>query len=113
MKFSGGEGLEVLSKLGGAVYAKAHARVNVVILLLMLTGIDLLERMLLLDPDVRITAEQSLAHPFFELLSDPDDEPVSKPFIDLKDKNSKDVEVWRSKIISLNLSKQLKHMKLV
>ena len=65
---------------------------------LAVSGVDLLERMLVLDPDTRITAEQSLAHPFFELLADADDEPVAEPFVDVNDIRSTDIEVWRSKL---------------
>ena len=39
-----------------------------------MTAIDLLEKMLTLDSDIRITAEAALAHPYFELYADSDDE---------------------------------------
>jgi serine/threonine protein kinase len=41
------------------------------------SAIDLLEKMLELDADKRITAEQALAHPYLEKYSDPSDEPTS------------------------------------
>ena len=41
-------------------------------------AIDLLERMLELDADLRITAEEALQHPYFEEYHDPDDEPTGK-----------------------------------
>eukprot|EP00124_Ichthyophonus_hoferi_P000623 Ihof_evm16s24 gene=Ihof_evmTU16s24 len=45
------------------------------------SAIDLLKQMLAFDPDKRITCEQALAHPYFESLHDPSDEPTcSKPF---------------------------------
>jgi len=43
-------------------------------------AIDLLERMLDLDPDTRITAEEALAHEYLRQYSDPSDEPVSHPY---------------------------------
>ena len=39
-------------------------------------AIDLIRKMLTFDPDVRITVEQALAHPFFAKLHDVNDEPV-------------------------------------
>jgi mitogen-activated protein kinase 7 len=38
------------------------------------SGIDLLTRMLHLDPDKRITVEEALAHPYLEEFRDPDEE---------------------------------------
>lgn len=43
-------------------------------------AIDLLEKMLELDADKRINAEQALAHPYLEKYSDPTDEPTSLPY---------------------------------
>ena len=43
--------------------------------------LDLLENLLKLNPNVRITTEECLNHPFVEQYSDPNDEPVIKsPF---------------------------------
>lgn len=38
------------------------------------TAIDILERMLVLDTDPRISATEALAHPYFAKYSDPSDE---------------------------------------
>lgn len=35
---------------------------------------DLLNELLVMDPDRRLTAEQALAHPYFANYADPDDE---------------------------------------
>jgi p38 MAP kinase len=43
-------------------------------------AIDLLEKMLELDADKRINAEQALAHPYLEKYSDPTDEPISSQY---------------------------------
>ena len=40
-------------------------------------AVDLLGKMLTFNPNHRIKAEQALAHPYFELWHDPDNEPVS------------------------------------
>lgn len=52
-------------------------------------AIDLLEKMLELDADKRITAEQALAHPYFKKFSDPSDEPTSPPY----DQSFEDMEL--------------------
>ena len=40
------------------------------------TGLDLLSKMLVFNPDKRYTVEECLAHPYFEGLHNPDEEPV-------------------------------------
>ena len=37
-------------------------------------AVDLLEKLLVMDPDRRLTAEQALAHSYFANYADPDDE---------------------------------------
>ena len=37
-------------------------------------AVDLLEKLLVIDPDHRLTAEQALAHPYFANYANPDDE---------------------------------------
>ena len=41
-----------------------------------LEALDLIDKMLDMNPERRITVDAALSHPFFESLHDPDDEPV-------------------------------------
>jgi p38 MAP kinase len=58
-----------------------------------LLAIDLLEKMLELDADKRITAEQALAHTYLEKYSDPSDEPTSP----LYDQSFEDMDLTTEK----------------
>lgn len=62
-------------------------------------AISLLEQMLEIDSDVRITAEKALAHPYLAQFADPSDEPTSAPF----DQSSEDMELaverWRTLVL--------------
>ncbi|CAO1298784.1 unnamed protein product [Diamesa hyperborea] len=58
-------------------------------------AIDLLEKMLELDADKRITAEQALAHPYLEKFADPSDEPVSSTYDQSFEDMDLEVDKWR------------------
>lgn len=60
-------------------------------------AIDLLEKMLELDSDKRITAEQALAHPYLEKYSDPTDEPSSQPYDQSFEEHELSTEKWKGK----------------
>ncbi|KAF4526136.1 hypothetical protein B566_EDAN012447 [Ephemera danica] len=58
-------------------------------------AIELLERMLELDADKRITAEQALAHAYLSQYADPSDEPVSAPYDQSFEDMELPVEKWK------------------
>ncbi len=65
------------------------------------TAIDLLELMLELDSDKRITAEQALAHPYLEKYADPTDEPISRPYDQSFEKMDLPVEKWKGMLYAI------------
>ena len=61
--------------------------------LLISTALDLLSKMLTIDPEERITVDEALKHTYVETHADADDEPVSEQYIQLKRKHP--IEKWR------------------
>uniref|UniRef100_A0A3B4E2Y1 mitogen-activated protein kinase n=1 Tax=Pygocentrus nattereri TaxID=42514 RepID=A0A3B4E2Y1_PYGNA len=59
------------------------------------TAVDLLEKMLVLDTDKRITAAEALAHPYFAQYHDPDDEPEAEPYDQSFESRELDIEEWK------------------
>lgn len=64
-------------------------------------AVDLLEKMLVLDTDKRITASEALAHPYFSQYHDPDDEPEAEPYDQSFESRELEIEEWKSKTRSL------------
>lgn len=63
-------------------------------------AVNLLEQLLALDREKRITVEEALRHPYFEQYHDPDDEPTASELLDdsASVSNESDcVEFWRQK----------------
>jgi len=58
-------------------------------------AIDLLEKMLELDSDKRIHAEQALAHPYLAQYADPSDEPASLPYDQTFEDYDISVDQWK------------------
>ena len=69
-------------------------------------AIDLLEKMLEVDADRRITAEQALAHQYLAQYADPTDEPTSAPYDQTFEDLDLPVDQWKgdSDMIYLNFN---------
>ncbi|XP_031142298.1 STKc_p38 domain-containing protein isoform X1 [Sander lucioperca] len=61
-------------------------------------AVALLEGMLLLDPETRLTVKQGLSHPFLAEYHDPESEPDSEPYDDSFENRDLDVGEWKSLI---------------
>uniref|UniRef100_A0A4W4ESA0 mitogen-activated protein kinase n=1 Tax=Electrophorus electricus TaxID=8005 RepID=A0A4W4ESA0_ELEEL len=57
--------------------------------------VDLLEKMLVLDTDKRITAAEALAHSYFAQYHDPDDEPEAEPYDQSFESRELEIEEWK------------------
>uniref|UniRef100_A0A4W3GIJ5 mitogen-activated protein kinase n=1 Tax=Callorhinchus milii TaxID=7868 RepID=A0A4W3GIJ5_CALMI len=58
-------------------------------------AVDLLEKMLVLDTDKRITAAEALAHSYFSQYHDPDDEPEADPYDQSFESRELEIEEWK------------------
>lgn len=66
-----------------------------------LLAIDLLDQMLELDSDKRITATQALSHPYLAQYADPSDEPESALYDQTFEDYDLPVEKWRGNFFSI------------
>lgn len=69
-------------------------------MVVVVAAIDLLERMLDLDPDTRITADGALAHPYLAQYADPDDEPTCDPYDQSFEEKELEIPTWKSKFFT-------------
>lgn len=60
-------------------------------------AVDLLEKMLILDSDKRITASEALAHPYFVQYHDPDDEPEAELYDESIENKERVIDEWKGK----------------
>ncbi|XP_039625744.1 mitogen-activated protein kinase 12 [Polypterus senegalus] len=67
-----------------ALFAKANPQ-----------AVNLMEKMLVLDADRRITAAEALAHPYFEQYREPDEETEGEPYDHSFDNRDLSVEQWK------------------
>lgn len=58
-------------------------------------AVDLLEKMLILDSDKRITASEALAHPYFVQYHDPDDEPEAELYDESIENKERNIDEWK------------------
>merc|ERR1719206_548161 len=63
-------------------------------------AIDLLEKMLEVDADKRIRAEQTLSHPYLAEYADPTDEPTSPLYDQTFEDYNLNIEEWKEKVWS-------------
>lgn len=63
-------------------------------------AIDLLDKILVLDPERRISVEEALQHAYMREYSMPSDEPLAPaPFVIDDGDSNKDVDYWKSKLL--------------
>lgn len=62
-------------------------------------GLDLLEKMLTLDPTKRITVEQALQHPYLKIWHDPNDEPDCQSKFDFSFEEVEDIDDMKKMMI--------------
>uniref|UniRef100_A0A8C6Q8F1 mitogen-activated protein kinase n=1 Tax=Nothobranchius furzeri TaxID=105023 RepID=A0A8C6Q8F1_NOTFU len=65
---------------------------------LMLPALNLLEGMLLLDPEKRLTAKQGLSHPYLVEYHEPESEPDSEHYDDSFESLDLDINEWKSEL---------------
>ncbi|XP_046502734.1 mitogen-activated protein kinase 12 isoform X2 [Equus quagga] len=58
-------------------------------------AVSLLERMLVLDAERRVTAAEALAHPYFESLQDAEDEPKAQKYDESFDDVDRTLDEWK------------------
>lgn len=64
-------------------------------MLLSFSAINVLDSMLLLDPESRITAAEGLALPFFSEFREPEEETEAPPYDHSLDEADQSVEQWK------------------
>jgi p38 MAP kinase len=60
-------------------------------------AVNMIDKMIELDPEIRIKCDQALEHPFLEHFHDPNDEPTSELFDEHYETEDCSIEEWKSK----------------
>lgn len=58
-------------------------------------AVNLLEKMLVLDAEQRVTAAEALTHPYFESLHDAEDEPQAQKYDESFDDVDRTLDEWK------------------
>uniref|UniRef100_A0A673CP84 mitogen-activated protein kinase n=1 Tax=Sphaeramia orbicularis TaxID=375764 RepID=A0A673CP84_9TELE len=90
MRLVGTPGPEFLMKLSSESVSSQNP-----LFTLFCKAVDLLEKMLVLDTDKRLTAAKALSHPYFAQYHDPDDEPEAEPYDQSFESRELDIEEWK------------------
>lgn len=61
-------------------------------------AVDLLEKMLKLDEDLRLSAEGALRHPYLAKYHDPEDEPIATKFDDSQENSEITIDEWKKRV---------------
>lgn len=81
-------------------------RVSIAIMCLVYQAMNLLEKTLILDPEVRLTAKDGLSHPYLSEFHDPENEPESSPYDDSFESLELAVSEWKSENTHAHLHAQ-------
>lgn len=79
--------------------------------MLLRPAVGLLEGMLLLDPETRLTAAQGLSHPFLAEYHDPESEADSQLYDDSFESLELDVGEWKSECGTYRTQIQSRHVR--
>uniref|UniRef100_A0A2K6FTR2 mitogen-activated protein kinase n=1 Tax=Propithecus coquereli TaxID=379532 RepID=A0A2K6FTR2_PROCO len=101
LRLVGTPGAELLKKISSENYIQSLTQMPKMNFANVFIGanplaVDLLEKMLVLDSDKRITAAQALAHAYFAQYHDPDDEPVADPYDQSFESRDLLIDEWKS-----------------
>jgi len=61
------------------------------------SAVSVLERMLLLDPESRVTAAEALAMPYFSEFREPEEETAAQPYDHSSDNADQSLDLWKRK----------------